>query len=110
MASGAHSDFKIDCASLGEDDWSTLALMLKRIIPVEFKEVLGVPTGGFQLANAMQKYVVADAPYTLVVDDVYTTGGSIRKFIKQYDVQAPIWIAVVFSRHKIDHTALFTMG
>lgn len=102
LASGQESCFKIECDALTLEDWDTLALMIvMRAKP--FGAVVGVPTGGEQLAKALQKYVTKGP--TLLVDDVLTTGQSIREMKLETD---QVW--VVFARNRIDGiNALFYM-
>lgn len=79
LASGAVSDFKIDCDALGPGDWEALAsLAAKRLPP--FSEVLGVPRGGLRFAEALEAHRTEGADVLLLAEDVVTTGGSITKF------------------------------
>jgi hypothetical protein len=45
-----------------------------------FRRAVGVPRGGIKLARALDKHSTTDANLTLVVDDVWTTGKSMREF------------------------------
>lgn len=81
LNSGQHSKWKIECDSLTEDDWRTIAYMIsERCEP--FKQVYGIPRGGIPLAREMEKYVDPRSQKTLVVDDVLTTGGSMLRQMK----------------------------
>ena len=81
LASGAKSNFKIECDALTEDDWQTLAMLIARNVG-QFSEVIGVPRGGDQLACVLDKYRRTDGP-RLIVDDVLTTGGSLAKYMTE---------------------------
>jgi hypothetical protein len=77
LASGAKSDFKIECDAFSPADWEGLALMASKVLP-PFGEVLGVPRGGIPFADALRKY--ATKGKTLLAEDVCTTGGSITRY------------------------------
>ena len=86
LHSGEISNFKIDCDALTDEDIDAIALQLIHRLPL-FQTVEGVPRGGLRLAEALQKYTVPrengwykDVGYPLlIVDDVYTTGGSMEE-------------------------------
>ncbi len=100
LASGAHSDFRIECDGLDFDDWDAIAcVLMKRLKP--FGAVTGVPTGGVHLADALERFVTTGAASVLVVDDVWTTGGSMRAHLatvhRVYGLR-PVRGAVAFAR------------
>lgn len=109
LASGAASDFKIECDALTDEDWRTLAYLLAQRLPV-FGRVEGVPRGGLRLAEAMRPFQIPTSGNICVVDDVWTTGGSWHRFAEQID--APTFGAVVFARGPLPDnvTALFQMA
>jgi len=74
---GGTTNFKIDCDALTDDDLASLAMIGASILP-PFGTVVGVPTGGTRLAEAMTGWVDADSKTVLLVDDVLTTGGSME--------------------------------
>lgn len=107
---GTELDWKIECDALTDDDWECLAEMIADRIM--FHEVVGIPRGGNKLAAALQKYKLENKDdletYRLVVDDVWTTGKSMKDFMQPGDFGY-----VVFARNKIPDgmpvRALFTM-
>ena len=115
LASGTVSEFKIDCDYLTDEDWECAAFMLARMT-WPFSRVWGVPTGGNKLAECMSKYVMPTArPVTLLVDDVWTTGGSMNKFMREQGLNRirgdAVKGAVLFARGPVPEyvTALFTI-
>jgi len=99
LASGQHSTFKIDCDELTNDDLYSLALYANKFLP-DFKAVHGVPRGGVRFADQMRKFVSPDG-CILVVDDVFTTGKSITKFINDnnLDIDNGVQGLVIFARN-----------
>jgi orotate phosphoribosyltransferase len=117
LASGARSTWKIECDALTTEDWDGLAAMLVQFLPKMFGEVIGVPRGGAPFAAALESYVNPDVQRVLIVDDVWTTGGSMTRFIEAHEELrilrdgGRLDRAVVFARNPTppDVTALFTM-
>lgn len=117
LASGDRSNWKIECDTLTNDDWAALAWMLIEQLAEPFREVLGVPRGGVRFATALRQHTSADSNRLLIVDDVWTTGSSMKTFVKNvrsdrsYDTQS-IDRAVVFAREPAPAavTALFRMS
>lgn len=116
LASGQKSLWKIECDALTKADWDALAVMLaERVEPFSF--VYGVPRGGIPLADAIRKHSSGKATRALVVDDVWTTGGSMSRFIREKNGDDPhgAWRpqrAVIFARNPVPDgvVALFTMA
>lgn len=95
-AAGRKLPFKIDCDALDADDWACIAAACVPYVP-PFYTVHGVPRGGLAFADAMFRYATADAVEALIVDDVWTTGGSMTRFAST--LSAPSWHGLVaFSR------------
>lgn len=99
LASGQVSSFKIECDVLTNGEWEGLATMIYNRCG-DFSEVVGIPRGGLKLAEKLKPYAktgVVGLP-RLLVDDVYTTGGTIEKYYLPGDI---VW--VVFGRMPIKH-------
>ena len=105
---GIELEWKIECDALTDDDWECLAKMISE--KTEFGSVYGIPRGGTKLANALEKYKTPGSIIHLVVDDVWTTGKSMRDVMKKGDMGF-----VIFARERIQFNpdnyvrALFTM-
>jgi len=107
LHSGSKLWFKIECASLSDDDWHTLARLIAN--KLAFRDVIGIPTGGLKLAETLKFYrnqLDQDLPI-LIVDDVLTTGASMEKQrdqIGEYCVgvvvfargKCPWWVLPIF--------------
>lgn len=76
MHSGDIGHWKIECDALTDEDLDTLAYMISS--KIIFKRVIGVPTGGLRIAEALEKYKSKDG-WCLIVDDVLTTGNSMEE-------------------------------
>lgn len=112
LHSGNLSNWKIDCDALTGADWRTLAgVIAKRIGP--FRSVCGIPWGGLPLREALVPFEThsPDDPW-LLVDDVYSTGGSMRHLRSGYAPDAKVIGVVVFARRPVQEDwikALFTV-
>ena len=101
--SGEILDWKIECDTLTDEDWETLAYIARHDLGTRFKGVAGIPTGGSRFADALRQYCGNDPelPY-LIVDDVLTTGQSMiearRKVHNDIPKVGKIHGLVVFSR------------
>jgi len=75
--SGKTLPFKIDCDYLNNDDIDCIAKYIAS--KCTFGMVIGIPSGGDRLADALEQHVKTDAPFNvLIVDDVLTTGASME--------------------------------
>ena len=105
---GNELEWKIECDALTDEDWECLAKMIS--YRIRFGSVYGIPRGGTKLANALEQYITPGHPLNLVVDDVYTTGKSMKDVMKEGDFGF-----VIFARKRIPYDpkfyirALFTM-
>jgi hypothetical protein len=68
--------WKFDTDSLCKEDWSDIAKIITW--KFAFRSVYGVPKRGTALAQALNEYATPGYP-VLIVDDVLTTGNSIRE-------------------------------
>lgn len=99
LHSGALSGWKIDCDHLTDGDIETLALIMGTILPVPFGHVVSIPRGGTRMGVAMSRYVTPNAPATLIVDDVLTTGRSMEAARDtQNDAGIGVFGLVIFAR------------
>lgn len=96
--SGFQLPWKFDADALSDNDLEAIARILQW--KFSFGNVLGVPRGGCRLAVACQKYTTPGYPI-LIVDDVLTTGNSMRKFrgeVEQDHPGRPVLGAVILTR------------
>jgi orotate phosphoribosyltransferase len=111
LRSGRTSKYKINCDALTDGDWRTLASMLAERVPT-FNRVIGIPTGGNKLAEMMLPHRT-NAPHLplLIVDDVLTSGESMREYRRLYQDEEVVG-AVIFARGRCPHwvTPLFIMS
>jgi hypothetical protein len=77
LHSGERSFFKIECDALTEGEIDTFALLISR--RYTFGRVIGIPEGGRRIAQALTPYIERYNERVLLVDDVYTTGSSMRE-------------------------------
>lgn len=107
LHSKGKTDFRIDCDALTDEDLAALALIASRLVS-PFSEIYGVPRGGIAMAAAMRKYLQPPSGRTaglLIVDDVLTTGTSMREARKRFwphqpyaSLSVPVQGLVIFSR------------
>lgn len=116
LRGGGHSRFKIECDALSDEEIKGMAELLIDCLP-PYCEVIGIPTGGDRIAAAMESRATGNEEHpVLIVDDVYTTGGSMLAACQVFNVAKPHrnWRgAVLFAREKVREpwiTALFTMA
>lgn len=113
LHSGGESSFKIDCDALTPNDWECVAQLIANRAG-RFRCVYGIPTGGEELAAWLNAWSTNDwrDPF-LIVDDVYTTGKSMREAHRWVLDTTNIIGFVVFARQPVQEPwikALFTMG
>ena len=108
LASGIKSNFKIDCDALTDQDWDAAAALLSAKVG-PYGPVYGVPSGGMKLAERLR---LSSSPgcFPLIVDDVWTTGGSVRRTVMELGL-GNYRVAVLFGRGPTPYwvTALFRM-
>lgn len=88
LHSGNVATWKIECDALTKDDWMGLAEIACNIYPdIAFSYAVGVPNGGVPFAEALNVHPwprrEASLP-VLIVDDVLTTGSSIRELMREH--------------------------
>ena len=111
--SGLELKWKIECDALSDPEWFTISQMIMEI-SVPFKEAIGIPRGGTKLGSLLNQYGTGKRKDPiLLVDDVLTTGESMKQFKTKRSWRYPSdyigW--VVFARTKTPKwvTALFQM-
>lgn len=107
LRSGRKSRYKIECDAMTAKDWEAAAVMAATLLhkrKVLFGEVFGVPRGGVPFAAAMRKHVIPGHPGKLVCEDVWTTGGSVVRFIDKTWPEGERECAVIalFARGKME--------
>lgn len=96
-AAGLNLTWKIECDALTEDDWKCIAHVAMMELP-RFGQVIGVPTGGYRLAEAFRPFKTID-PGILIVDDVWTTGKSMHEHAYEMGLSSNEWVGyVAFAR------------
>lgn len=93
--------WKIECEALTDQDWLTVTEWVSHYY--NFSAVCGVPRGGTKLALNLAAYIQSSEDYGhLIVDDVYTTGGSMRacrdRLRNEGVLRDPYYGVVLFAR------------
>ena len=103
LHSGGTSEWKIECDGLTEEEIDTFAVLISNRF--KFGSVMGVPRGGWRIANALQKYCSGWYNNRLIVDDVLTSGASMEQYREsELDIgvvlfargPCPLWVHPVF--------------
>lgn len=94
---GLRLDWKIECDALTDEDLATLAKVGAKMVG-EFGSVYGIPSGGLKFAKALHQYITPGGP-RLIVDDVLTTGKSMKEVHREYNDKG----LVIFARSKPDY-------
>lgn len=89
LHSGGQSFWKIDCDDLTDDDIDTLSTLMALTIgpSTPIKKIIGVPEGGSRLAARLGlgdrvNMQEGRRGITLIVDDVFTTGGAMLETLR----------------------------
>ena len=100
--------------ALDPEEWKCIARMIMEVGDKPFREVVGIPRGGTTLAKNLNEYATRNKKDPIcIVDDVLTTGESIKEFKRIRHWRNPTqyigW--VVFARTRCPDwvTALFQM-
>ena len=108
LNSGSKAKWEIDCDDFTKEDWEALALMVKeqnfdfgRIVPVPKGKSSSPIDNALRFADALQQYITPNSSVTLIIDDVYTTGGSITACRDTLEKGTLCWGVVVFARKPI---------
>jgi orotate phosphoribosyltransferase len=116
LHSGEPSSWKIECDALSDSDIEALATLLAWCTP-EFSSVEGVPRGGLRIAKALEYHITPGVRRHLIVDDVLTTGASMKELCYQRLAEhkgnitgavifargrCPAWITPLFQMHPIE--------
>jgi len=99
-SAGLELQWKVVCDDFDDKDWQWCASRVAETF--YFKEVHGVPTGGNKFAEALLPYCNYEARFTLVVDDVLTTGKSMENTmatLEKTDPYIALQCIAVFSRN-----------
>lgn len=102
LHSGSDSKYFIDCDFLTDEDITVIACRLADLVP-PFSSVEGILQGGLRLAEAMKTHYAIGEGGHLIVDDVWTTGASMRdarETAKYRTGGGPVYGAVIFHRDK----------
>ncbi len=96
--SGLELFWKICCEHHTDEDWACIAELIAS--RVKFRRVLGIPTGADKLAALLHPRCDGDARDILIVDDVLTTGDSLRQMRQKLrdEGEANIVGIVVYAR------------
>ena len=100
--SGLDLTWKIEMDALTPNEWECIAHMIMEHTP-PFREAVGIPRGGNILGRLMNKHGTGQRQDPIcIVDDVLTTGGSMKEFRRKRQWRNPTeyigW--VVFARSK----------
>jgi hypothetical protein len=109
---GKPMTWKIECDAISDDEWVTLAKMIREVERRSWSKAVGIPRGGVALGKALDTYSTGNPDHPiLIADDVYTTGTSFIEFKAEHysDVATIEWC--VFARKATERRvkALFTM-
>lgn len=117
LASGRTSEFKIECDALTPEDIDAAAWLMAKLAQervYSWHKVVGVPRGGVPLAEAIDRLFVTNpkSRRLLVVDDVWTTGYSMGKFIDSLDLPNNTIVVpvVLFARGGMLHPKMNPMA
>ena len=81
---GLDLSWKIEMDALSENEWKCIAHMIMELSQ-PFQAAIGIPRGGLKLSGYLHEYSTQNPadPY-LIVDDVMTTGGSMREYKEEH--------------------------
>ena len=110
--SGLDLNWRIECDALSDDEWFTISKMIMELTP-PFQQAVGIPEGGVKLGKLLNEHATGNEKDPIcIVDDVLTTGKSMKHFLKQHyqhkfwpttigwvvfaRIQTPNWVRALF--------------
>ena len=112
LNSGLKSGFKIVADEFVRDNLAALTTLIRQMAGA-YGSVYGVPRGGLALEESLLAHADPASSTVLIVDDVLTTGGSMRRAREKLaGTHRHVVGAVVFARGPCPHWVhpLFAMG
>jgi hypothetical protein len=99
--SGIQLQWKIEADALTDEDLATLSWVVTQQLC--FGSVVGIPMGGLRFAEALKPYAAKGS--RLLVDDVLTTGNSMKTAYREGDIglvifargPCPAWVKPIFT-------------
>ena len=94
LSSGIPSIFKIDCEKFNNDEIMMHAFLASRLMagsqPLRASKIVSIPKGGDRLAQVLNDACRKDDTAPIyIVDDVYTTGASMKRMRAELNEQFP---------------------
>ena len=96
LNSGVSSDWHINVEAFDRNTLHALARISSPLV-TPFGGVIGVPSGGLAFAEMLRPFATPGNRTTLVVDDVWTTGASMRGMVKEWNWESYKGL-VIFAR------------
>jgi len=91
--------WKIECDALSDDEWKTIAKMIREYEDQNWQYAVGIPTGATRLGEILTTYGTGSVKDpVLIVDDVYTTGKSFIDFEEKHYKDKKVIKWAVFAR------------
>ena len=91
--------WKIECDALSDDEWKTIAKMIREYEDQNWQYAVGIPTGATRLGEILTTYGTGSVKDpVLIVDDVYTTGKSFIDFEEKHYKDKKVIKWTVFAR------------
>lgn len=114
LHSGQHTPVKIECDNAVQDNWEALAKWAYEDLGARFchvTPVLDSNGNAGKFAAALRPYVDPSSHFLLIVDDVYTTGDTLRKHAARLTLAPPYALRglVAFAREPIADPWVFAV-
>jgi hypothetical protein len=110
---GIPMSWKIECDAKSDEEWITLAKMIRDTERRPWRQAVGIPRGGVALGKALDAYSTGNPDHPIMIaDDVYTTGTSFIEFKEEFyaDVATMEWCVFARKPTMLKVKALFTMA